>query len=129
MINYLSRRINPTGEVTLLPGEVEMFGQARILDRFQRHPPDWIVAVQTSVAEFGYAGFGVDYAQDVARFIKDNYDNVPLGNPEWILHLLRFDPGHVLMNKGAATPRASSPAMNSPGLNSPAAGEDASHPR
>jgi hypothetical protein len=97
MINYLSRRVNPTGEITLLPGEVNMFGDQRIMDRFQRHPPDWIVTVQTNFAEFGSKGFGVDYAQGLARFIRDNYDPVPLSrDPDFRLNLrmMKFDPGH-----------------------------------
>jgi len=94
MINYLSRRVNPTGEVTLLPGEMEMFGERRILDRFTEHRPEWIVWVRTPVFEFGYEGFGFDYGMDVAGFIKGNYDNVPLGKGDGTMYLLKFDPGH-----------------------------------
>jgi hypothetical protein len=80
MINYLSRRTNPTGEPTLLPGEVEMFGDRRILDRFRQHPPDWIVMVQTDVSSFGFKDFGVDYAQGIEEFIHFNYKAVPLND-------------------------------------------------
>lgn len=95
MINYLSRRINPTGELTLLPGEVDMFGEDRILDGFQTHPPDWIVAVQTDVSEFGSSGFGVDYAKRVSQFIRKNYDALPPINRQSKFRLMKFDPGHA----------------------------------
>jgi hypothetical protein len=94
MINYLSRRVNPTGEVTLLPGEVEMFGEGRILDRFTQHRPDWIVAVQTNVSEFGFKAFGADYAEGLGQFVKENYDQISVEKQDSTLHLLRFDPGH-----------------------------------
>jgi hypothetical protein len=137
MINYLSRRINPTGELTLLPGEVEMFGEQRILGRFHRHPPDWIVFVQTDVSEFGDAGFGVDYAQEIDRFIKDNYDPTPLaaaGESQANLQLFKFDPGHRQIMTSSANPIASSPATSSDAGNSsatsfPAAGATAYHPQ
>jgi len=137
MINYLSRRINPTGELTLLPGEVEMFGEQRILGRFHRHPPDWIVFVQTDVSEFGYANFGVDYAQEIDRFIKDNYDPMPLapaGESQANLQLFKFDPGHRRISTSSPNPSASSPATSSdagnyPATSFPAAGADAYHPQ
>jgi 4-amino-4-deoxy-L-arabinose transferase-like glycosyltransferase len=102
MINYLSRRVNPTGEPILLPGEVTMFGEARILDRFRQHPPDWIAEVRSNVAPFGYTGFGIDYAQSLAAFIKENYDPVELGesrDQQSNLRLMKYDPGHRSINR------------------------------
>jgi hypothetical protein len=131
MISYLARRINPTGELTLLPGEVEMFGEDRILRRFEAHPPDWIVAVQSDVGEFGYKGFGVDYAEGVAQFIKRNYDTIPLLNAQSKLHLMKFDPGHLFTEHssggGTSIPPQFPHASNLPGDS--AGPEDASHPR
>jgi hypothetical protein len=133
MINYLSRRINPTGEVLLLPGELEMFGEQHILDRFMRHPPDWIVAIQTDVSGFGSNGFGVDYAQSLVHYIKDNYDPVPMGDPAGLgspIHMMRYDPGHRAMADRAAT--RPSHAMSSTERSSPAnaaAPANADHPR
>jgi hypothetical protein len=108
MLNYQTRRVNPTGELLLLPGEVAMFGEPRVLRQFTLHPPDWIVLLPTNLKTFGSAGFGVDYAHSVAQFIVDNYDQtdgllLPDGTPSAI-HLLRHDPGHQKTGKSAAIP-------------------------
>jgi hypothetical protein len=94
MLNYLSSRVNPTGELTLLPGEVHMFGEARILSRFGAHPPDWIVMQKVDMSEFGYRGFGIDYAQPLAAWITSHYSQQPVDS-SGSLRLLRLDPGSV----------------------------------
>jgi hypothetical protein len=73
MLNYLSRRANPTPYVNFMPLEVILFGQDRILNALSQHPPDMIVMVPKSTAEYGFEGFGRDYAQDIARYLKANY--------------------------------------------------------
>jgi hypothetical protein len=53
-----------------------MFGEDRIARRFADHPPDWIIMSPTDVAEFGYKGFGIDYANRISAFINANYRDV-----------------------------------------------------
>ena len=94
MINFLTRRINPTGEVVLLPGEVDMFGEARILQRFRDHPPDWMMISQTNVSVFGHSAFGIDYAVAVGHFIREHYQDVtptswPKDSPLRVLRQVR----------------------------------------
>jgi 4-amino-4-deoxy-L-arabinose transferase-like glycosyltransferase len=72
MLNYLSRRVNPTPYVSLMPVEVLMFGEERILEAFQEHPPDYVVATDGPTSEYGFAGFGA-YAEQLARFFKTDY--------------------------------------------------------
>ena len=72
MLNYLARRINPTPYVSLMPVEVLMFGEERILESFQRRPPDYVVATDGPTSEYGFAGFG-RYAEQLARFLETNY--------------------------------------------------------
>ncbi len=98
MINYLARRVNPTGETTLLPGEVFMYGEDRILHQFKAHPPDWIIAVQCNTMVFGYRGFGIDYATNLYDWIQHNYRNVtpPAAiDPSFPMYLLKRDPAHA----------------------------------
>ncbi|MBV8782184.1 MAG: hypothetical protein JO353_12375, partial [Phycisphaerae bacterium] len=92
MFNFLLHAVNPTGELVLLPGEVQMFGEGRILDRFSNNSPRWILVVPRDTVGFGYKGFGVDYAQSIDRFLGTHYRDVT--PPEVIddsypLHLLK----------------------------------------
>ena len=78
MINYLARRVNPTGYINLMPPEVVMFGQRRILDAFERHPPDYVVLVLGSdPGDYGFKSFAIDYGREVHASILDHYRRVP----------------------------------------------------
>jgi len=77
MINYLSRRTNPTPYINLMPPEVLMFGQDRILDAFRNHPPDYVLYVQnSSSADFGFKSFREDYGRQIFQWITENYEPV-----------------------------------------------------
>ena len=78
MINYLARRPNPTPYVNLMPPEVLMFGEERILRAYERRPPDYIVLVLPSnPADYGYKSFAQDYGARIYRWIEANYRQVP----------------------------------------------------
>jgi hypothetical protein len=91
MINYLSRRANPTPYITLMPPEVLMFGEDRIVRAFQQHPPDYIVMLdQSDASEYGFKGFGIDYGVEIAKWINANYSGVPFSpEPKFPIRLLR----------------------------------------
>jgi hypothetical protein len=79
MINYLARRPNPTPYVNLMPPEVLMFGEERILRAYQESPPDYIVIVQRSdPADYGYKSFAHDYGKRIFAWIESNYRQVPV---------------------------------------------------
>ncbi len=78
MINYLSRRTNSTRFINLMPPEVLMFGQDRILDAFKDSPPDYILLVLGSnPADFGYKSFASDYGATIFQWIRQNYRHIP----------------------------------------------------
>jgi hypothetical protein len=78
MINYLSRRTNPTPYINLMPPEVLMFGQDRIIQAFEEHPPDYLVMVARSdPVEYGYKSFAADYGRDIFEWMKQHYEPVP----------------------------------------------------
>jgi hypothetical protein len=78
MLNYLSRRPNSTPYINLMPPEVMMFGQDRILRAYEEHPPDYIVLVLKSEAsDYGFKGFNRDYGAEIFRWIEANYREVP----------------------------------------------------
>jgi len=85
MINYLSRRQNPTKYVNFMPPEVIMFGEDRIIKDFSAHPPDYIILVHKDTSEYGRPFFAHDYGQKIAAWVRTNYDGVALlGDPPFI---------------------------------------------
>jgi hypothetical protein len=78
MINYLSRRPTPLRFVNFMPPEVIAFGEDAIVRDFGEHPPDFILLVNRSTAEYGYAFFGghAEYGQATMSWIRAHYDPV-----------------------------------------------------
>ena len=84
MINYLTRRKNPTGQLMLLPVEMAMYGEANVLAQFRTGPPGYILLLDRNTSEFGKKGFGKDYGLDLQRWIDRNYHPISAGS-----HLLQ----------------------------------------
>jgi hypothetical protein len=84
MINYLSRRENPTGYINLMPPEVAMFGQSRIVGSFAAHPPDFILLVQSDPSDYGYRSFA-DYGGEIDRWVQTNYIPLPTAPQSMLL--------------------------------------------
>lgn len=76
MINYQLRRGNPAPYFTLLPPEVIMFGEDRIVEAFDRQPPDVVAMVKRTTREYGFTAFGQGYAEGLDQWIRDNYQVV-----------------------------------------------------
>jgi hypothetical protein len=100
MINYLARRVNPTGFVNFLPPELLMFGEDAILAAFARRPPDWVLLAHRDTGEYGVRFFGRDYGRALHAFVLARYRAVwqvgapPLRDDRFGLRLLeRRDPG------------------------------------
>jgi hypothetical protein len=78
MLNYLSRRDNPTPYISFMPPEVLMFGQEAILAAMKDHPPDYVVLNSYSnPREYGFQTTA-DYAGEIVRWIDANYTDVPM---------------------------------------------------
>ncbi|CAN5537406.1 hypothetical protein BH09PLA1_BH09PLA1_07900 [soil metagenome] len=76
MINYLTRLENPTGQVSLMPPEIAMFGERRILSAFERHPPDYVLLVQANLSDYGYRSLE-EYAGEIDAWIRASYTPLP----------------------------------------------------
>lgn len=94
MINYLSRRVNPTPYINLMPPEVLMFGQQRILRALEQNPPDYILLVLGSdPSDFGYKSFAADYGRQIYDWIREHYREIPSPRePTYPLVLLEKKP-------------------------------------
>jgi hypothetical protein len=60
LINYLSRRENPTPYTNLMVPELLTFGERVIQRRFEMTPPDYILLVHKDMKEYGVPYFGTD---------------------------------------------------------------------
>lgn len=73
MLNFLSRRANPTPYPILMPTEMTMFGEDAILAAFKANPPDLIALVHRNTSEFKVRFFAKDYARGVGAWIDAEY--------------------------------------------------------
>ena len=73
ILNYLSRRPNPTPFYNYMPTGYSIFGEPPILRSLQQAPPDVVVLVEKDTSEFGYRYFGTDYASRTRAFLQSNY--------------------------------------------------------
>lgn len=73
MVNYLTRRINPTRQLSFIPPEVVIFGEDRMLRDLQEEPPDFVALVHRDTREYGLPLFGTDYAASVLEWVRERY--------------------------------------------------------
>ena len=73
MVNFLTRRKNPTPYIVLMPPEIAMFGEAKILESYRKDPPDFVLLLQCDTAEYGIGPFGEGYAQRIAAWLRTEY--------------------------------------------------------
>ncbi len=78
MINYLSRRINPTANLVWVPPLMAVYGQTNMTAAFEKNRPDYIVVIARSASEFGVKFFGYDprYGMELMRWADSHYDRV-----------------------------------------------------
>ncbi len=82
MVNYLTRRINPTHHLNFMPPEVAIFGEREMLEDFKANPPDFVALVHRDSSEYKLALFGSDYAQSLLAWIRAQYVPVFRVGPE-----------------------------------------------
>jgi hypothetical protein len=78
MINYLSRRRTSLPFVNFMPPEIIAFGESAIVAGWRAHPPDFVLIIERSTAEYGYASFGAapDYGQTTMQWIWSQYERI-----------------------------------------------------
>jgi hypothetical protein len=78
MINYLSRRRNPSPYIVVMPPELLAFGEGRVLQSLQATPPDYVVLVRKDESEYGVPPFGTDPVNGarLAQWVRTAYRRV-----------------------------------------------------
>src|SRR5262249_15789634 len=95
MLNYLCRRVNPTPFINFMPPELIMFGEGKIVNAFEAHPPEYVIVANKQTEEYGLLYFGRDYGRKVHQWIMENYTEVklwgerPLQSPAFGILLLK----------------------------------------
>jgi hypothetical protein len=84
IVNYLSRRINPTPDLDWNPTMFTVFGQEKMTAAFEKNPPDYVLLVEWTPYEFGVGEFGhyPGYGVELMRWIGKNYQPVQLFGSE-----------------------------------------------
>jgi 4-amino-4-deoxy-L-arabinose transferase-like glycosyltransferase len=76
MLNYLSRRNNPSRYFEFTPNFVEAIGEEQILNDISGNTPSFVILVDKDTSEHGARYFGKDYALNISTWIAGNYDKV-----------------------------------------------------
>ena len=85
IVNYLSRRINPTPDLDWNPTMFTVFSQEKMMAAFEKNPPDYVLLVEWNAYEFGIGGeFGhyPGYGVELMQWIGQNYQPVQLFSSE-----------------------------------------------
>jgi hypothetical protein len=76
LVNYLSRRKNPTKFVTFLPTDITIYGEDRMLAALADTPPDYIILISRDTIEYGVHYLGQGYGDRIYAFIMNGYEGV-----------------------------------------------------
>ncbi len=93
-LNYFTDIKNPLAYYNFIPPEIASINEEqRILSELKAMHPEYIIMANRDMSEFGYKGFGVDYAIEIKKWINQNYFIVRKfcgpSNTTWHLILLR----------------------------------------
>ena len=78
MINYLSRRADPTHSLDWTPPVIAAFGEINMLAAFEKNSPDYVLIIARNTGEFGVGFFGYDptYGAELMQWLGGHYDRV-----------------------------------------------------
>ncbi|NPU85332.1 MAG: hypothetical protein HPY65_12710 [Syntrophaceae bacterium] len=81
LVNYLTRRLNPTPYVLFAVPEIAAYGEAAMLATYVEHCPDYILLVHRNSIEYGVNFFGQEpgYGFEMMQWIHANY------KPMWLI--------------------------------------------
>ncbi len=90
LVNYLARAKAPVRYINYMPPEVLMFGEERIVADLDARPPDLVLLVHKSTAEYGLPWFGKDYGRAIAAWVRARYRPGALLGDEPLMQGSRF---------------------------------------
>ena len=85
LVNYLTRRRSPLGNLAFHPTALSMYGEPSLVGRLISHPPNYILSfapVMRDLREMGCPTFGVDCARAIAAWQDARYAPLAVGVSE-----------------------------------------------
>lgn len=73
-LNFLTGRDSNNRHFRTIPVEVEVWGEQNIIDNLKKDLPDYIFINNMDSKSQGYTYFCEDYAQNICRFVFENYE-------------------------------------------------------
>lgn len=73
MLNFQTRRLNPTRHINFMPPELIMFGEGEIITELEQNPPDVVVLIKRQTIEYGFETIGVGYGEELMQWIGPRY--------------------------------------------------------
>jgi hypothetical protein len=103
-LNYLTRRVNPTPCLFWDPNLLAVYGQKEMIQRFEAHPPDYVLLTGGDHGDWDIAYFGSDPSDgaEVMDWIRKNYQEVsvighePLRDGQFGLEFLKYAPAPAI---------------------------------
>ncbi len=100
MLNYLTRRANPTPCLFWDLNSVTVIGQSTMTAAFEQGAPDYVFIVERDSSEFqiGYFGSSPDFGQPLMQWVRKNYrpeilfGSEPLKNGQFGIKILKRIP-------------------------------------
>jgi len=80
MVNYMTRRVNPTKYLIWNPAEMVGFGQSTMTTTFCENPPDYVMLIHRDPSEYGVKFFGQEerFGLKLMQWMGANYEPVCL---------------------------------------------------
>jgi hypothetical protein len=73
LLNYLTRRENPSPYTSFLLGDLVMHHEEKMVERLTRRLPDYVILIDRGVSEWGFKKFGVDTGAKISGWVVKNY--------------------------------------------------------
>jgi len=73
LLNYLTRRDNPSPYTAFLLGDLVMHHEEKMVEKLNRRLPDYVILIDRSVGEWGFKKFGVDTGTKISGWVIKNY--------------------------------------------------------
>ena len=96
MLNVLTRRPNPTPYHQLMPPELQVYGDDRVLAAYRASPPDYVLVIERDALEYGFERFDhPDWGGPLMAWLREGYELLeevpgPDGGLRWGFSLWRL---------------------------------------
>lgn len=88
-VNIKSNRKSDNKFYSLIPLYVETFGENLIIKRLEQTKPEYIVINNYNTSAYYFQNFGIDYAQNIFKWIEKNYQLETTITDKWVFKIYK----------------------------------------